>query len=157
MRTSPRAPTAASCRRWIAGARAGLFDRESLSPSISSHPINDVLLCILMGMLVTDVAVRRIHWDWTAVKHWATVGVASVQGFTTTRKIDAQPTLAALKNVHEQSWRGRPARACVILEPHAPTESRGHGMKPIAQSSLKNLKVAKQRAMEEIRLKKMRD
>ena len=67
--------------------RAGLFAREGLHPSISSHPINDLLLCILMGMLVTDVAVRRIQWDWNAIKHWATVGVAAVQGFTTTRKI----------------------------------------------------------------------
>jgi Mg-chelatase subunit ChlD len=95
----------------IAGS-AGLFDREGLSPSISAHPINDLLICILMGMLVTDVAVRRIHWDWVAVKHWAFVGIAAVQGFTTTRKIDARPTLAALRKVHQDAWRGgAPPRA----------------------------------------------
>jgi Ca-activated chloride channel homolog len=138
------------------GVRAGLFDRETLSPSASSRPIEDVLLCILMGMLVTDVAVRRIHWDWKAMKHWAYVGVASVQGFTTTRKIDAQPTLAALKNVHS-TWQGRPVQIVSPPIPGARAGSPRHETKTIAQSSLNSLKAAKERALEEIRQKEMRD
>jgi Mg-chelatase subunit ChlD len=134
-----------------AGIRAGLFDRETLSPSVSSHPIDDVLLCILMGMLVTDVAVRRIHWDWKAMKHWAYVGVASVQGFTTTRKINAEQTLAALKHVHT----ARPSRAQVVVLPEKMPQTKSTRMdtKPIAQSSLKSLRAAKERALEEIRNK----
>ena len=110
-------------------------------------------MCILMGMLVTDVAVRRIHWDWVAIKRWAFVGIAAVQGFTTTRKIDARPTLAALRKVHDQTWRGRPAHVSIMPEDQAWARRPRHENKPIGQSSLNSLKAAKQRALEEIRLR----
>src|SRR5439155_13430269 len=124
-----------------------------ISPSISSHPINDLLLCILMGMLVTDVAVRRIHWDWTAMKHWAYVGVAQVKGFTTMRKIDAAPTLAALHRVHQNIETRRSRAMHFQPEPLAAFNVKATSPKPIAQSSLNSLKAAKQRAIEEIRKK----
>jgi hypothetical protein len=130
-----------------------LFDREGLAPSESSQPIDDVLLMVLMGMLVTDVAVRRIPWDWPTMKHWAVAGVAMIQNFTTTRKIDARQTMAALKKVHEHAGTKPTAAMHVVID-----SSRADVIQPICQSKeksstscLSSLKAAKQRAMDEIR------
>ncbi len=136
------------------GGGASLFDREGLRPAIASQPIHGLLLCILMGMLVTDVAVRRIHWDAGAIKHWAFVGVAAVQGFLTTRKIDAAPTLAALRTVHDRSVHGRAMTVPVIdREMSRVVKCEKPAAKVLTQSCLSSLKAAKQRAIEEIRAK----
>src|SRR5204863_5270170 len=44
-----------------------LFDREGLRPSVSFRPLRDFLLAMLMAILLMDVAVRRIAWDWPAI------------------------------------------------------------------------------------------
>jgi Mg-chelatase subunit ChlD len=132
-------------------SRAGLFDREGLTPSISSHPIDDVLLMVLMGMLVTDVAVRRIRWDWPTIKHWALAGIAMIQSFTTTRKIDARQTMAALKKVHEHAI---PKPGAMRVAVPSSSTSRIHPARSKQKppvSCLSSLKAAKQRAIDEIK------
>ena len=133
-------------------SRAGLFDREGLAPSESSQPIDDVLLMVLMGMLVTDVAVRRIRWDWPTMKHWAIASVALIQSFTTTRKIDARQTMAALKKVHEHAT-PKPGAMRVVVTPTIANvkQSVCHSNEKSPASCLNSLKAAKQRAMDEIR------
>src|SRR5262249_53562810 len=81
---------------------ADLFSREGLVRTASPLPIWDIMIPILLGLILIDIAVRRIAWDWLATKRMAT-GVADyVRSFTTTRQIEAKPTLDALKRVREE-------------------------------------------------------
>ncbi|HMB95469.1 MAG TPA: hypothetical protein VKK61_05470, partial [Tepidisphaeraceae bacterium] len=43
---------------------ADLFTREGLTPTASPLPIWDIMIPILLAMILIDVAVRRIAWDW---------------------------------------------------------------------------------------------
>jgi hypothetical protein len=81
---------------------ADLFSREGLVRTASPLPIWDIMIPILLALILIDIAVRRIAWDWLATKRMAT-GVADyVRSFTTTRQIEAKPTLDALKRVREE-------------------------------------------------------
>jgi uncharacterized membrane protein len=78
---------------------ANLFSRDGLIQTASPLPIWDILIPILLAMLILDVAVRRIAWDWLATKR-AVAGAADyVRSFTTVRKVESKPTLDALKRV----------------------------------------------------------
>jgi hypothetical protein len=46
--------------------------------------------------------VRRIAWDWIATKRMAASAADFVRSFTTVRKVEAKPTLDALKRVREE-------------------------------------------------------
>jgi hypothetical protein len=91
---------------------ADLFTRESLFPTSSPLPIWDILLPILLGLILMDVAVRRIAWDWIAIKKLA-AAVGQVRAVTTTRKIETRESLDALKRIREESGAasGKPAGA----------------------------------------------
>ena len=84
---------------------ANLFTRDGLIVTASPLPIWDILMPILLGLILLDVAVRRIAWDWAGDqapgdRRWS----GKVREFTlTTRKIESAPTLDALK----QRARGR--------------------------------------------------
>jgi hypothetical protein len=116
-----------------------------------------MLLMVLMGMLVTDVAVRRIRWDWPTMKHWALAGAAMIQSFTTTRKIDAQQTMAALKKVHRHPERKHAMAMEVITRQTSPSPVQPLSRTKGAPSSLNRLKLAKHRALEEIRHRQQRE
>ena len=51
---------------WNVGT-ADLFSRDGLKKSASPMPIWDILLLIVMALLLVDVAVRRIAWDFRAI------------------------------------------------------------------------------------------
>jgi hypothetical protein len=78
---------------------ARVFTREGLRPSVSSHPIHDSLLCVLMGIVLVDVAVRRVAWDWQAFKQMTMAGLGQVQAFCSTRTIEPGAMLGALRQV----------------------------------------------------------
>jgi uncharacterized membrane protein len=79
-----------------------LFSREGLIVTASPLPIWDILIPILLGLIILDVAIRRIAWDWLATKRMAAAVAQRVRDFTqTTRKVEAAPTLDALKRVRE--------------------------------------------------------
>jgi uncharacterized membrane protein len=82
---------------------AGLFSRDGLIVSASPLPIWDILIPVLLGLIIVDVSVRRIAWDWLATKRLAAAMAQKVRDFTqTTRKVDeGAPTLDALKKVRE--------------------------------------------------------
>jgi Mg-chelatase subunit ChlD len=82
-------------------ALADLFTRDGLSESTSSRPITDGLLVTLVGMILLDVAVRRIAWDWKHMKQMAFAGVAYVRSYTTAPQAQPAQTLENLKKVHE--------------------------------------------------------
>jgi hypothetical protein len=79
-----------------------LFSREGLKPSASPLPVWDILIPILLGLILMDVAARRIAWDWMSTKRLAMAMAARVKQYTLVRQVEAKPTLDALKKVREE-------------------------------------------------------
>ncbi len=81
-----------------------LFDRENMPVASSPLPVWDVVIPFLLALIIIDVAVRRIAWDWNSTKR-AAAGVAGwVRSYTTTRKLDqkeSEQTLGSLKQVRQ--------------------------------------------------------
>jgi uncharacterized membrane protein len=85
---------------WVTEGVA-LFTREGLKQTASPLPVWDILIPILLGLILLDVAIRRIAWDWNSTKRLAAVAATRVREFTTTRKVETRQTLDALKRVRE--------------------------------------------------------
>jgi hypothetical protein len=81
---------------------AQLFSRDGLIKTASPLPIWDIMIPILLGALIIDIAVRRIAWDWLSTKRMALAGVDYVRSYTTVRQVEAKPTLDALKRVRTE-------------------------------------------------------
>jgi hypothetical protein len=79
-----------------------IFSRENLPPSASPLPVWDILLPILLGLILIDVAARRIAWDWLSTKRMALAMADRIRSFTVARQIEAKPTLDALKRVRDE-------------------------------------------------------
>jgi uncharacterized membrane protein len=79
-----------------------LFTRDGLKVTASPLPIWDILIPILLGLIIVDVATRRIAWDWLATKKMAAAAANRVRGFTTTRKVETRSTLDALARVRTE-------------------------------------------------------
>jgi len=115
--------------------RADLFTRDGLAPTASPLPIWDILLPILLGLILLDVAVRRIAWDWISIKKMAAAAVGHVQSVTTIRKVETRQSLDALKRIREEGAPGsvkstektdRPAVVAVPRpDPKAKFEGKG--------------------------------
>src|SRR5205823_14998228 len=85
---------------------ANLFTRDGLKPSVSPLPIWDILIPILLSLILIDVAIRRIAWDWNSTKRMAATARDFVMSFTTTRKIETRGSIDALKKVREEVAEG---------------------------------------------------
>lgn len=83
-------------------ASADLFTREGLVRTASPLPIWDILIPILLGLIILDVAIRRIAWDWIATKRFALATAEKVRGFTVVRRVETRESLDALKRVREE-------------------------------------------------------
>jgi Ca-activated chloride channel homolog len=81
---------------------ADLFTRDGLAPTSSPLPIWDILIPILLGLILLDVAVRRIAWDWIAIKKLAAATADRVRAVTTTRQVETRQSLDALKRIREE-------------------------------------------------------
>lgn len=80
-------------------ATSGLFTREGLQPSASPLPIWDIMIPILLALILIDIAIRRIAWDWQSTKRLVTAAGEQIRMYTTQRKVESAPTLDALKKV----------------------------------------------------------
>ncbi len=80
-------------------ATAGLFTREGLQPSASPLPIWDIMIPILLALIIIDIAIRRIAWDWQSTKRLVAAAGEQIRMYTTQRKVESAPTLDALKKV----------------------------------------------------------
>ena len=71
--------------------------------SASPLPVWDKLIPWLLALVLLDVAIRRIAWDWESTKRMAYKTADMVRGFTLARQ-QAEPrqTLDALKRVREE-------------------------------------------------------
>ncbi len=83
--------------------RADLFSREKVPVTASPLPIWDILLPILLGMILLDVATRRIAWDWRSIRRAAVAVGDRVRSFTTVRRVESRGTLDALRRVREET------------------------------------------------------
>ena len=81
---------------------AELFNRKGLVVGSSPLPVWDILIPILLGLVLMDVACRRIAWDWNSTKKLAAAMAGKVRQFTLTRKVETAKTLDALKKVREE-------------------------------------------------------
>ena len=78
---------------------ANLFSREGITPTASPLPVWDSLVPILLGLIVFDVGIRRIAWDWASIRRAALTARAGIRERFTTRKVENTATLSALKRV----------------------------------------------------------
>jgi hypothetical protein len=116
---------------------ADIFTREGLRQTASPMPVWDLLIPFLLGLILLDVAVRRIAWDWLALKRMGAAAADRVRGFTvTTAKVEpASGTLDALRRVRddvaeqkfkpgEEGPRSSSTSAAVRPDPRAKFEAR---------------------------------
>ncbi len=103
-------------------AQADIFSRDGLAPAMQSAPLWDMLIMILLGLVLTDVAVRRIAWDWQSTKRMGFAVAERVRSFTTLQRGDAITTLAALKDVRRD-----------VVTRRTEAVSRGPAATPVAQ------------------------
>lgn len=106
-----------------------LFTRTGLAPSRSPLPIWDMLLPLLMLLVLTDIAIRRIAWDWAATKQMAHGSLEYVRSFTQTRKVESTGSLDALRDVkartgNQQSSQSTPS-APAAPDPSYKFEAKG--------------------------------
>ena len=87
---------------------ADLFSRENLAQTASPLPVWDILIPILLGLILLDVAARRIAWDWRSIRKTAVAGAAYVRSFTHVRKVETRGTLDALRRVREETTESKP-------------------------------------------------
>lgn len=129
-----------------------LFTREGLRRSSSSQPIQDVLLLTLMGMVVIDVAVRRLALDWQHSKELFAAACASVQGFFSTRSIESRPTLWTLRQARRNIDQKLKATGEMIISTSPPIQAPPPQHIPMADERgyAVSLKAAKMRAREQI-------
>lgn len=84
-------------------ASADLFSRDGLTVTDSPQSIWDLLVPWLLALIIVDVAIRRIAWDWPATKKMALAVGNYVQSFTMTyRKVESPQMLDSLKRVREE-------------------------------------------------------
>src|SRR5665213_2548448 len=81
---------------------ADFFSRQNVPITASPLPIWDILIPILLGLLLLDVATRRIAWDWNSTKRLAAAASARVRAFTSVRKVESRDTLDALRRVRDE-------------------------------------------------------
>jgi hypothetical protein len=101
---------------------ANLFDRTNLPLSASPLPIWDILLPVLLGLIILDVAIRRIAWDWLSTKRMALAVANGVRAWTLSNKVESRQTLDALKRVREETTKQADA-AATPARPAPPTEA----------------------------------
>lgn len=102
-------------------ADADLFRRDGLRRTASPLPIWQTLIPWLLGLLLLDVAIRRIAWDWAAIKRASLTAAGVVQRYTmTTRKVETESTLGSLRGVREKVAEERLKGAAPAQSPPMP-------------------------------------
>lgn len=84
-------------------ADASLYNRDVPIESTSTRPLRWQLMPFLLGLLLMDVACRRIAWEGEEVAAWAKGRANAIAGITRTRKVESADTMAALKAKREQT------------------------------------------------------
>ena len=85
-----------------------LFTRVGLHPSTSPRPIWDILLPILLALILLDIAIRRIAWDWNATRRSVLSALGFVQSYTQTRKVETTQSIDALRDIRSKKAESKP-------------------------------------------------
>jgi hypothetical protein len=92
--------------RWLKPfdvASADLFTRDGLEVTDSPQSIWDLLLPWLLALIIIDVAIRRIAWDWPATKRMAAAVADYVRSYTLAyRQVETPQMLESLRRVREE-------------------------------------------------------
>jgi hypothetical protein len=112
------------------GPAVDLFSREGLPTSQSSHPIQDLLITALIAITILDVAVRRIAWDYPALKRLASTTARHIRQFTLSSHHPATAAAATLAALRHRDRPVVPEIASPSPSPGAPGEGRGAGSAP---------------------------
>ena len=136
---------------------ADLFRREGLQPSVSSQPIDHLLLPMLMSILLADVDVRRLAWDWQRMRWLAGLAIGHVRGFFAMRSAESVATLAALREVRRERAGhkfvapvDRETRSIFCQQPAVRELPASRPATPEPRGYVVSLMAAKQRAREQI-------
>ncbi len=78
------------------------FDRAGLIAGTAPLPVWDILLPFLVALIIVDVAVRRIAWDWQSTKRMAIAAADRVLAFSAVRKVETRQSLDALRGVRDK-------------------------------------------------------
>ncbi|MFT3786762.1 MAG: hypothetical protein QM770_11445 [Tepidisphaeraceae bacterium] len=81
---------------------AGFFTRDGLNPTASPRDIREILLPLILAMVLIDIAIRRIAWDWNATKRLATSAVGRVKSITATKKVETTGSIDALRDIRSR-------------------------------------------------------
>jgi Ca-activated chloride channel family protein len=103
-------------------AAANLFDHRDLPPAVSSLPVWDRLIPVLLALILIDVAARRIAWDYAALQGYAASVTAYVRSFTTVRRVETRSSLEALQRVRQEGTEPttKPPMASAVPPPARP-------------------------------------
>ena len=71
----------------------------------------------LLAMIILDVAIRRIAWDWASTKRLATASANYVRSFTTIRRVETTGFIDALKSVRKGAEDAKGGAASVVPTP----------------------------------------
>ncbi len=92
--------------RELPGLDAGivdLFSRENLHHDSSPTPLWDLLVMASLGLVIIDVASRRLALDWKTTRQVATAAATKIRQFTLLPTVQSAATLATLRNVRQNS------------------------------------------------------
>ena len=108
-------------------AHADLFSRDHLYPAVSSLPVWDRLIPLLLLLILVDVAARRIAWDPAALRGYAASVTGYVRSFTTVRQVETRSSLEALQKVRQEGAEPpKPAAAPAARpDPRAKFQAKG--------------------------------
>jgi Ca-activated chloride channel homolog len=76
-----------------------LFDRANVAPATAFRSLSAPILCLIVGLLLCDVAARRIQWDRASLARMAAAPAAFLRSFTTPRKVETTGGIDALRRV----------------------------------------------------------
>jgi uncharacterized membrane protein len=102
---------------------AQLFRRDGLWKTASPMPVWDKLLPWLLGLIILDVAVRRIAWDWASLKRMSAAGANYIRSYTTTRQVETRSTVDALAGIRQRGGEGGTTTTTAAPQPGAAAPS----------------------------------
>lgn len=100
---------------------ADLFTRDGLAETESPQSIWDLLVPWLLALIIIDVAVRRIAWDWPATRKMALAVADYVRTFTMSyRRVESPRMLDSLKRVRDEVAEQKFKTESELVRPLAP-------------------------------------
>lgn len=103
-----------------------LFTRVGLHRSTSPRPIWDILLPLLMALILLDIAIRRIAWDYHAMKRGLLSAIGFVVSYTQTRKVETTQSIDALRDIRSRKTESKPT--IDLRKPDSSKKFEGEGV-----------------------------